>query len=73
MTNEFGLRRGHVLNRFVKTKVNVLLFNYQYFQAVGMTPGGSSSHSLIQNKIRHTDRFWVLPGEKIQTEGILFI
>lgn len=47
-----------------------LLFNRIVFQAVGMTPGGSSSISLIQNKIRHIDRFWVLPGEKIQTEGM---
>lgn len=38
-----------------------------------MTPGGSSSLNLIQNKIRHADRFWVLPGEKIQIEGMLII
>lgn len=38
-----------------------------------MTPGGSSSLSLIQNKIRNAERFWVLPGEKIQIEGMLMI
>ncbi|VBB29955.1 unnamed protein product [Acanthocheilonema viteae] len=43
-------------------------FRSDVLAAVGMTPGGSSSLSLIQNKGRHADRFWVLPGEKIQIE-----
>ncbi|VDN03505.1 unnamed protein product [Thelazia callipaeda] len=43
-------------------------FRSDVLSAVGMTPGGSSSLSLFQNKIRQADRFWVLPGEKIQIE-----
>ncbi|VDN22642.1 unnamed protein product [Gongylonema pulchrum] len=43
-------------------------FRSDVLAAVGMTPGGSSSLSLIQNKLRQGDRFWVLPGEKIQIE-----
>lgn len=49
----------------------IVIFNFIIFQAVGMTPGGSSSLSLLQNKMRQGDRFWVLPGEKIQIEGLL--
>ncbi|KAM3721661.1 Pecanex-like protein [Dirofilaria immitis] len=44
-------------------------FRSDVLAAVGMTPSASSSLSLIQNKIRHADRFWVLPGEKVQIEG----